>query len=66
MADKESILGRSLGNGFEVEEVVKTVKAHYLQRAMKESHNNKTKASELLGLSGQKTLTNWLKRHDLE
>lgn len=66
MADKETILGRSFGNGFKIEEVVKMVEAHYLKRAMEESHGNKTKASELLGLSGQKTVTNWLKRHDIE
>lgn len=61
----EGILDRPLENGINLPEIIKTVAVHYLERAMKEAHNNKRKAAEMLGLSNYQTLTNWLKKYGL-
>jgi transcriptional regulator with PAS, ATPase and Fis domain len=60
------ILNRHLGEGLNLPEIISTVARHYLSRAMEESHGNKTKATELLGMPSYQTLTNWLKKYGLE
>jgi transcriptional regulator with PAS, ATPase and Fis domain len=60
------ILNKHLGEGLNLPEIISTVARHYLSRAMEESHGNKTKATELLGLPSYQTLTNWLKKYGLE
>lgn len=65
-AEQEGILNRPLGDGLNLDEILSTVARHYLQRAVDESHGNKTKAAELLGLASYQTLTNWLKRHKIQ
>ncbi len=60
------ILGRALGENFDLQEVMGTVARHYLSRAMEQSAGNKTKAAQLLGLSNYQTLSNWLKRFGVE
>lgn len=59
------ILGRPLGDGFELPQLLKSVASHYLGRAIDEAGGNKTKAANLVGLPSYQTLTNWLKRYDL-
>ncbi len=59
------ILKRPLDEGFNLQALMKSVAVHYLERAMKEAHNNKRKAAEMLGLSNYQTLTNWLKKYGL-
>ncbi len=39
------------------------VARHYLERALAESHGNKSEAARLLGLPSYQTLTNWMARH---
>ena len=39
------------------------VARHYLDRAMEQSHGNKTEAAKLLGLGSYQTLTNWLLKY---
>ncbi len=62
----ESILNRPLGQGFDLQQVISDVARHYLQRAMAEAHGNKSEAAHLVGLASYQTLTNWLKKYDLD
>ncbi len=57
------ILDKPLGNGLDLQQIIADVARHYLIRALKEAHGNKTKAAELLGLSSYQTLTNWLNKY---
>ncbi|MBP6835222.1 MAG: sigma-54-dependent Fis family transcriptional regulator, partial [Deltaproteobacteria bacterium] len=59
------ILGRPMGNGFELPSLLHEVAHHYLSRAMEEAHGNKRKAAELVGLPSYQTLSNWLARHGM-
>lgn len=59
------ILDRPLGEGVNLPAIMKSVAVHYLERGMKEAHQNKSKAAELLGLSSYQTLTNWLKKYKM-
>jgi transcriptional regulator with PAS, ATPase and Fis domain len=62
----EEILGRTLGDGFVLEELMADVARHYLSRAMKEAAGKKTKAAELVGLASYQTLKLWLDRYEVE
>ena len=53
---------RPLGNGFSVEALLAEIRRHYLQRAMTEAGDNKTKAARLLGLRNHQTISNWLNK----
>lgn len=57
------VLGKALGAGFSLPDILDEVARHYLARAMNEAHGNKTKAAELVGLASYQTLSNWLERH---
>ena len=59
------ILNRPLGNGLDLKELLAQVAVHYLRRAIDESHGNKSKAAELVGLSSYQTLTNWLEKYEV-
>jgi transcriptional regulator with PAS, ATPase and Fis domain len=63
---KGSVLDQALGDGFDIEAVVSDVARHYIERALAETHGNKTKAAQLIGLKSQQTLTNWAKRHGVK
>jgi DNA-binding NtrC family response regulator len=57
------VIGRPLGPGLRLPDLLSEVAQHYLARAMDESHGNKRKAAELVGLPSYQTLTNWLGRY---
>jgi transcriptional regulator with PAS, ATPase and Fis domain len=57
------VLDRPLGQGLDLQELLGDVARHYLQRAMSEAHDNKTRAAELVGLPSYQTLTNWLEKY---
>ena len=59
----DSILGAALGEGFSLPDLMADVARHYLERAMEQSHGNKTEAAKLLGLGSYQTLTNWLLKY---
>jgi transcriptional regulator with PAS, ATPase and Fis domain len=61
----ENILNLSLGNGFDLREVISTVARHYLARAMQEAKGSKTTAARLVGLPSYQTLSNWLKTYNV-
>ncbi len=63
---KISILGKAMGNGFDLEELLGDIAKVYLERAMKEAGDNKSAAAELLGFKNYQTLSNWLKRYGMD
>lgn len=60
---EDSVLGKPLGDGLDLSQVLATVARHYLERALDEAQGNKTQAARLLGLPSYQTLTNWMKRY---
>lgn len=60
---RQDVLGKPLGGGFNLQELLKEIASSYLRRAMDEAHGNKSKAAELVGLPSYQTLTNWLERY---
>lgn len=64
-ARKRDVLGRPLGGGLNLQEVLKEVAQHYLGRAIDEAAGNKTRAAELVGAPSYQTLSNWLKKYEV-
>jgi transcriptional regulator with PAS, ATPase and Fis domain len=62
----EHILNRRITDGFSIQDIMAEVARHYLLRAMEQCSNNKTHAAKILGLQNYQTLTNWLKKYELE
>lgn len=63
---KDDILAQPVSGGLHLPEIMKTVATHYLKAALAETHGNKTKAAELLGLASYQTLANWMKKYSIE
>lgn len=63
---RPEVLGRPLGGGFDLRDLLKDVAAHYLSRAMDEARGNKTEAATLVGLPSYQTLSNWLKTYGVQ
>ena len=63
---KSEVLGRPLGGGFNLPELLKEVAQSYLSRALDEAQGNKTKAADLVGLSSYQTFTNWLAKYEVQ
>jgi len=59
--ERAPVLGRPLGDGFRLGDLLDEVARHYLERAMAEAAGNKTRAAALVGLASYQTLTNWLR-----
>lgn len=59
----DPILGRQLGEGFDLESIMDEVARHYLSKALTEAHGVKTKAAKLLGLGSYQTLGNWMEKY---
>jgi DNA-binding protein Fis len=59
-------LGRPIGGVFKLVGVLKEVAQHYLGRALDEAAGNKTRAAELVGASSYQTLSNWLKKYEVD
>jgi DNA-binding NtrC family response regulator len=62
---RADVLGRALGKGLDLQELLGEVARHYLSRAMEEAQGNKRKAAELVGLPSYQTLTNWLTKYEV-
>jgi DNA-binding NtrC family response regulator len=65
-ADRHEILGRALGEGLDLPELLAQVARHYLERALAESHGNKSEAARLVGLPSYQTFSNWMARYGVE
>jgi DNA-binding NtrC family response regulator len=61
-----NLLGRSLGEGLNLPDLLASVARHYLGRALDEAQGNKTKAAKLAGLSSYQTFTNWMRRYGVK
>lgn len=62
----QDVLGRPMGDGFNLTELLADVARHYLSRAMKDAQGNKTKATSLVGFANYQTLKNWLEKYEVE
>ena len=61
----ETILNRDIEKGIDLQLLLVDVAKHYLNRALKLTANNKTKAAKLLKFSNYQTLDNWIKKYDI-
>jgi len=65
--DRAPLLERPLGDGFDLAEVEKEVRAHYFRRAMAQTDGNRAKAGRLLGYSeNAETFRQQLKKMGIE
>lgn len=62
-AQYDTILGRPVEEGVDLQGLIDEVARHYLSRALAAAHGNKTQATRILGLPNYQTLTNWMKRY---
>lgn len=62
----DMLLNRAVTDGINLPDLMAQLARHYLKKGLDASHGNKTKASELLGLSNYQTLSNWLKKYQLD
>lgn len=62
---QDHVLGRPLGDEFEIEAVLTEVARHYLARALNETGKNKSQAAKLLGLGSYQTVSNWIKKYEM-
>ena len=60
----DGILDQSLGNGFDINQLVMDVRQHYARRALQQANNNNSVAAELLGLTNRQTLNYWMKKFE--
>ena len=60
---EETILDRPLSDGFNLHQVLAEVARHYLNRALEEASQNKTKAAKLVGLPNYQTFDYWLDKY---
>lgn len=59
----DELLGKPLGDGINLPELMEKLAKHYLKRALDDANGNKTKAAELLGLPSYQTFTNWMNKY---
>jgi DNA-binding NtrC family response regulator len=65
-ASTPNVLEQPLGDGFSLEEHLKSIQRHYLRRAMEEARGVKTTAARLLGMKHYQTLDAQLERLRVE
>ena len=61
----DDLLGRKLGDEFNISKLIEKLAKHYLKRALTETNGNKTKAAELLGFKNYQTFSNWTKKYNI-
>lgn len=59
--ESDDLLNRPMGEGFKLHEIHDFISSTYIQRALKETGRNKTKAAKLLGFENHQTLSNRMK-----
>lgn len=60
------LLGRPLGEGLQLRELVAELARHYIERALEEAGGNKSRAAKLVGMPSYQTLTDWMKRYGIK
>ena len=60
---RRDVLNRPLGDGFNLQELLKEVGRHYVGRALDQADGNKTIAAKLVGAPSYQTLSNWMKKY---
>ncbi len=63
---EEGIMGRDISQGIDIKELISNMCRHYIERALSESNNSKSKAAKLLGFNSYQTLTNWMKKYGIK
>ncbi len=58
----QGILGRELGDGFELRALLDEVSRNYIRRALAETGGIKTRAAKELGLGSHQSLSSWISR----
>lgn len=64
-ATSDGVLDIPLEGGFDLEEAMAKVARHYLERAMKESGGNKSKAAKMLNFKSYQRLDVWLQKYGI-
>ncbi len=62
----EQVLGLNMSQGFDINEIIKSVSVHYIERALAETNGSKTKSAEMLGIKNYQTLNNWIEKYDVK
>ncbi len=65
-AGASDLLGRPLGEGLQLRDLMAELARHYIERALAEAQGNKTQAARLVGLASYQTLTDWMKRFGIK
>ncbi len=60
------IFNYSLENGINLPAILDQVTVHYLKKAFELKNGNKTETAKILGLSNYQTVTNWLKKYNID
>jgi len=59
-AQPGDILGLELDNTFDIQELIKELKRHYIEKALAETSGHKTNAAKKLGLKSYQVLNGWM------
>lgn len=62
----DKILNQPVIDGIDLQGIISEVARHYINRTLKETGGNKSKAAELLGLGSYQTLKNWITKYGLD
>jgi len=60
------VLGRDISQGIDINDILRSVSVHYIERALAEAGGSKKKAAELLSLKNYQTLNNWIEKYDIK
>lgn len=60
------VLGRDISEGLDINDVIKEVTVHYIERALAKVDGSKTKAAELLHIKNYQTLSNWMAKYNIK
>ena len=61
----DDVLNKEITQGIDINEIIDSVRRHYLLRAMDETGGNKAKAARILGLGSATLVTQWLEKLDV-
>lgn len=65
-ARTDPIMNHPIETGVQLESIMADVARHYLRSALEHANGNKTAAARLLGLNSHQTLSNWLRRYQVQ